>query len=275
MRFVKQALCVLLLFTLLSCAVAPGEIRAVSPSSLLVHSGDKVSLGTIGPGQTVSFLADPEVTEGGIHGVGGSWDRLDVTSVPDGWVGTNSPEQVNPLHVKITAPPDAENGLYEMGVQALNRGDKEKIGGAVNFSLLVEVSREVLEVSVTPERMEVGAGQPARYMVTIRNTGAASDVFKIYSRGVPLWDFEKRVFVPSKSEKTVAYEVVSEEEQELEVRVTVSSDSSYLLSETKKVVLKANTSLFSDYAACGHGVLLYPVIQGPVYALIGLLANLF
>lgn len=254
--------------------VAPGEVSVLHPVFKTVRSGDNVSLGVIGPGQTVSLSADALVTEGGIFGQGGRWDQLVITEAPPGWTWSDSLAYEQPLRAKITADPSTSDGLYVIRAAVVDFGDKEKIGGNVSFDVLVRVSRNVVGMDVAPLAVIAGAGQPAGYYVTVRNNGTANDVFEVTSSGVPLWEFRREVFVPAGGERTVVYEVVSEEEKELSILLRTRSLSSPLIFEEKGAKLYVRTDLIGDWRATGHGNLLFPLAEGPIYGLVGFLANL-
>ncbi len=255
--------------------VSPGELLVLSPVSRLVTSSENVSLGTIGPGQTLELVADPFVNKGGKFDDGGRWDQLLVLKVPEGWSSEDSQQYDDPLQAKITVPANETDGLYEISAMAVDEGGKEQIGDNVSFSVLVNVTREVMSMGVSPKKAEVGAGQPASFKVTITNTGAASDAFEITSSGVPVWKYKKKVFVAAHSQKVFSYEIVSGEEKELEATIKVVSTSSQLIRKEEKVRLSVRTTLLSDFKAAGHGSLTFPVLEGPIYSLVGFLANLF
>ncbi|MEM4389343.1 MAG: hypothetical protein QXG98_01635 [Candidatus Micrarchaeia archaeon] len=268
-----RALAVLALVSSLALAIAPGEVNILYPVFKTVRSGDNVTLGIIGPGQTISLTADALVTEGGIFGQGGRWDQLVITEAPPGWTWSDSLIYEQPLRAKITADPSASDGLYVIRAAVVDFGDKEKIGGNVSFDVLVKVSRNVVGIEVAPLVVTTGAGQPAGYYVTVRNNGTANDVFEVTSSGVPLWEFRRDVFVPAGGERTVIYEVVSEEERELSIVLRARSRSSPLIFDEKSARLVVRTDLIGDWRATGHGNLLFPLVEGPIYGLVGLLAN--
>jgi len=269
-----RALAVLALLSSLALAVGPGELSVLYPAFKVVRSGENVSLGVIGPGQSLSITADALVTEGGIFGQGGRWDQLVITEAPPGWTWSNSLEYEQPLRVKVTAAGDAQDGLYIIRAAAIDFGDRERIGGNVSFAALVRVSRDVIGMEVSPTVVVTGAGQPAGYYVTVKNNGTANDVFEITSSGVPLWEFRREVFVPAGGERTVIYEVVSDEEKELGIVLRARSLSSPLIFEEEGAKLYVRTDLVGDYRAIGHGSLLFPLAEGPIYGVVGLLANL-
>jgi hypothetical protein len=255
-----------------SCATT---IDVISPIKKTVSDGDFVELGRIGPGQTVYIAVEPKVTTGGIHGIGGLWDQMVIPSLPRGWSGKDSKIDEDPLQIEITAPPNAENGRYAVTVSVVDEGDAEKLGGSVTFNLFIDIDDNVMDMYVSPETASVGAGQPARYSITVANTGAADDVFKISSSGVKGWMFSKSIYVSSGSAKQITYEVVGEEEETYSFYITATSASSNLIQESKGVKMIVKTNLPSDYKGTTHGLLMFPVIELPIYAVAGLISNLF
>lgn len=260
---------------MLLCASFGATIDVISPVKQTVSDGNFIELGTIGPGQTVYITVEPKVTTGGIHGIGGTWDQMVISSLPEGWKGKDSKLYSDPLQIEITAPPNAENGRYSATVSVVDEGDADKIGGSVTFNVFVTVDSNVMGMYVSPETATVGAGQPARYVITVANTGAADDVFRISSSGINRWTFTKDIYVGSGSAKQVTYEVVGEEEGTHSLLISATSSSSNLIQASKNVTLVVKTDLLSDYKAATHGLLIFPVIELPVYAFAGLLSNFY
>ncbi|VVC04938.1 Uncharacterised protein [Candidatus Burarchaeum australiense] len=263
---------ILALFALNLCAAA--ELQIMSPVTGVVQDGGEVYLGAVGPGQTLYIEANALVTTGGKFGQGGRWDMLEVVSAPDGWTSENSLLYEQPLKLRLKVASDAADQEYMVLVRAVDEGNKEELG-EVNMKLIVNVSRDVFGMSVSPARKETGAGQPASFIVTIRNDGIASDAFEISASGLPAWNFRKTVFVPAGSSKEVPYDVVSGEEGEFSPIIKVRSLSSDLLSGEQNVRLGVSTSLASDYKATNNGLLLFPILEQAAYSVMGLLANLF
>ena len=264
---------VLVVFLLMFSLYAT-TLTIYEPVAKVVSNGDIVDLGTVGPGQTAHIIAESIIKEGGIHGKGGRLDMLEFTSVPEGWVGTPSNLYGSPMKAIIKVSPDASDGVYELSMKAYDEAPGEGLEN-VSFRAIVYVSRKVLSIDVWPDRIVTGAGQPAGYYVRINNNGVASDVFEISSEGMPRWDYKRAVYVPKSSSRVVRYEVAGEEEQEYNVKLKVRAPfSSELLRAEKEVMVDIDTNLVSDLRATGHGLLLFPVIEQPVYSLMGLISNL-
>jgi hypothetical protein len=266
----------LMVIALLLLAVAPHatKLTVYEPVATDVYDGDKIDLGMVGPGQTAYVIAESIVKEGGLQGLGGRIDRINFTEAPPGWVVTPSQLYGSPMKAIIKVPADAKDGEYWFTMKAIDEPPGEGLGN-VTFKARLVVSRSVLTMDVWPERIVTGAGQPAGYYVKINNNGVASDVFEVSSEGMPRWDHKLVVFVPRGSSKIVRYEVAGDEEQEYQVKLKVRAPfSSELLRAEKSVSVDINTNLVSDLQATGHGLLLFPVIEQPVYSLMGLVSNL-
>jgi hypothetical protein len=265
----------LFLFLILAAlSFSATSVTIVSPLSGVVGSGDVMDVGTIGPGQTVSILISRTVTTGGLHGEGGFMDQAMATDLPPGWTTQESKLYQDPLQVTVSANPDAAPGTYTFRVTVIDEKNGEKLGN-VTFLAKVKVTWDVMDFDVSPKQVTVGPGQPARFTITVTNKGSASDAFAVSAIGARKWDFKKPVFVPSMSTKTIHYEVVGSEEDTYTPIIRVVSLASSNIAGEKNVTLIVRSDLFGDYKATNHGTLIFPVFEGPVYALAGLLSNFF
>jgi len=266
---------ILSLLILAGALFAYEPMRFLAPLQQSVPDGSSLEIGAIGPGQTFIVKIDPFVTTGGINKIGGRWDQAVAYSLPQGWSARPSKLYQNPLQVEITAAQDAPDGDYEVLVKTIDEGDLEKIGTEMSAKLLVHVQRGVLSMKVEPTYAEAGAGQPARFSITLSNAGAADEVFEVGSRGVSGWAFKKSVYVPAHSSRTITYEVAGEEESQYTVTIFSQASSSSLIRAEQPIVLLVKSNLISDYKATSNGVLLFPFIMSPMYSLSGLLALFF
>src|SRR3989338_1245117 len=255
----------LFVFALFMLTASAAEIRVLSPVNAMVQDNGEVYLGAVGPGQTVFVEANALVTTGGVNGIGGRWDQLVIDEVPEGWATEPSLLYEQPLKVLVKVASDAPDGEYEILARAIDDQNKEQLG---------EVSLR-LRMSVSPLKKETGAGQPASFIVTLHNTGIASDAFEISASGLPAWDFRKTVFVPLGSSREVPYGVVSGEEGNFAVKIRARSLSSGRINAEEEVGLGVSTTLISDYKATNNGLLLFPMFEQAAYAVMGLLSNLF
>ncbi|MCI0503733.1 hypothetical protein L0Y65_03410 [Candidatus Micrarchaeota archaeon] len=261
----------LALALIVSCSFA---LNLVTPAVHDVKPGDTIDLGTIGPGQTVSLLIDPKVASGGIHGQGGLYDQAVMGDLPRGWTSQDSKLYQNPLMLTISADPDAPEGDYVARVTVIDENNGEELGN-VTFNVKVRITWDVMDFDVSPNYRSVGPGQPARFAITITNKGSTSDVFQVSATGAKRWEFTKPVFVPAQSTKTFYYEIVATEEETYRTTVGAVSLASGNIAESENVTLFVRSDLIGDYKAANNGAVVFPIFEAPIYALAGLLSNLF
>lgn len=245
----------------------------------MVENSTPLNIGIAGPGQTVYIVAERATIgpDDKIHDIG--WDKLAITDVPPGWTTEDSPLYENPMKAKIRIASNATDGVYGFKAIAVDEGNLDGLGN-LSIDVNVTVSKEVFTIDVTPREVETGVGEPAIYYIDIDNAGAASDTFSITSRGLAAWRFRKDVLAPHAvqvilpARKTVPYEVVSNEETDTEIYLNVTSLSSDQITKELTVKLKAKPSLISDYRATDHGLLVFPLIENPIYSLVAFLSKL-
>ena len=264
----REVLTMLVLMTLVS------GIQVLEPTEKEIGEGSEVYLGEIGPGQTIQVTIEPRVTTGGILGKGGDYDLATVTKLPDEWKFEKSKLHGKPLQVTITADKYAPEGNYTVDITVIDEFNGEELGN-VTFKGRVDITWDVLDVEIAPKNVKVGPGQPAKFEITIHNKGTTSDVFEISSVGMKRWEFTKTVFVSGKSSKTIPYEMTAYEEEEYEAKVTVASMASDIIQHTEDVTVVVSSDVMGDYKATNNGVLLFPLFEAPIYALAGLISNLF
>ncbi|MCX8198031.1 MAG: hypothetical protein N3F07_02450 [Candidatus Micrarchaeota archaeon] len=262
----------LLLALSLACLAFP--IAVIAPVSTQIEDGGQLPVGDVGPGQTFVVSVEPKVHSGGKYGLGGAYDQLIATSLPEGWSSSPSRLYSDPLQADITVPADAKDGDYPVELTLWDEAGEMGLGKNASFKLQVRVRKDVMDMKVEPAFRSVGAGQPARYSITIVNKGIANDVFTLGSSGVRNWEFRRSVYIPSGTSKTVNYELVGEEESEYQVKIWAKSSSSDAIKSEQDVRLQVKSDLLSDYRAVNKGVLLFPLAQAPAYFAIGLLSNL-
>ena len=255
---------------LLSCAFS---LSVLAPVSAQVEQGSTINIGDVGPGQTFSVVVEPKVSTGGAYGTGGEYDQLSASVLPEGWASTPSKLYASPLQADITVPKDAPDGDYSVTLRLWDEAGDKGLGGPVEFTAKVTVTHDVMSMSVSPTAISTGAGQPARYAITISNRGMANDVFLVGSTGVRTWEFRRSVYIPSQTTKTLNYEVVGDDEADYDVLIWARSSSSDKIGVQVPVTLRVNTDLLSDFKAVNEGVLLFPSAEAPLYFVVGLLSN--
>lgn len=256
-------------------ALCPSLFAAsiLSPTSISLEEGMQIALGDVGPGQTFFVTADPKESTGGKYGLGGAYDQMVAISLPIGWTSVPSKLYANPLQTEITVPKDASDGEYEVKLALWDEAGSEGLGQNLTFTVLAKVTQNVMDMRVEPTHVLAGAGQPARYAITIVNKGIANDVFTVASAGVRDWEFRRSIYIPSGTSKTLTYEVVGNDESDYEVQLLSTSSSSDRIKSERMVTLRVNTDLFSDFRAVNRGVLLFPLTEAPIYFILGILSN--
>ncbi len=246
-------------------------VQMTAPFAQEINNGDQVYIGTIGPGQTIDVRIEPIVTTGGIFNKGGQYDLAIVTKNPPGWTFEPSQQYGKPLQVKITADKNAPEGMYNSDITIIDENNGEELGN-VTFTLLTNITWDVMNMNVSPSHLTVGPGQPARFSITVYNTGSASDQFVVSATGAKRWQFVKPIYVPAKSSRTIVYEITAYEEEYYTPVIKVESVASPNIHEEQNVSFTVRSDLIGDFRATNQGTLLFPVFEAPIYSLAGLIA---
>jgi hypothetical protein len=270
-----------MLILLIAVANAATYLNIIEPITARdkIENSTPLNIGVAGPGQTVYIVAERATVgpDDKMHDPG--WDKLTIVDAPLGWTTEESPWYETPMKAKIKIAPNATEGLYTFKAVAIDEGNMKGLGN-ISIGIEVNVSKNVFTIDVTPSEVETGVGEPAVYYVNIDNGGAASDTFSISSSGLAAWRFKEDVLAPHAidtalpARKTIPYEFVSNEEVDTNVYINVTSLSSDQISVERQVKLRATPSLISDYKATDHGLLIFPIIEGPIYSLMAFLSKL-
>lgn len=260
-----------ILFSILLVALV-FPVQMLDPIVRDIGNGDRIFIGTMGPGQTMPITIHNLVYEGGIHGIGGNYDLATVDGAPHGWSYRNSQLYGRPLQVTITSDPSAAEGTYSIPITIRDEDDGEQLGN-ITFIAEIDISKDVMDMSVSPEARRVGLGQPAVFEVDIRNKGTAGDLFVVSAAGVPKWSFTKTVYVAGGGSKKILYEVAGFEEEEYAATIIVQSANAPVVREEQPITVSAVPDVLSDYKATINGALLFPIFELPVYAIAGLISN--
>ncbi|MDD5317848.1 MAG: hypothetical protein PHF51_03915 [Candidatus ainarchaeum sp.] len=298
----KRTVSLALFLLLFAGAAAAVYVDVFEPVMERLSPDQTISLGKAGPGQTVVIVMDrateqnPEYptcdNTGGVCAQG--WDTVVPveSSIPDAsWVVEASPLHEQPMKVKIKVSPYAGEGTYNLDFTAVDEGDYDGLG-TMTFHVEVIVTKDVFSIDAQPAAIATGVGQPAVYYVNITNTGSASDPFEIRvkegtlpahgafrlfasaNQGEGDWRFRKQVLVNYQSERVVPYEVVLDEEGTRVFTLQVTSLSSPLISKEIPLTITAEPSIINDWKATTHGLMMFPMVLEPAYAIMGLLGNL-
>ncbi|MFA5108392.1 MAG: hypothetical protein WC492_02565 [Candidatus Micrarchaeia archaeon] len=270
----RSSICLMFLTLSIFSALAwATPLQLLEPQAQL-QSGGHAYFGTVGPGQTFTVQINPIVNDEQGNFLG-RWDFAYATSLPQGWQSRKSKIYDNPLVVEVTVPADSPEGEYSVSFEVVDEKGQENIGGTNDFTITVQIRHDVLEMSVDPLSASVGAGQPARFNILMHNSGSAKDVFSVKALGVKGWEFEKKVYMPPGTSKTFTYEVVGNEESNYAVKFYAVSDSSKLITSSADVTLDVRTNLASDYKATSNGIMLFPILELPLYSLAGVISFIF
>jgi hypothetical protein len=272
---------ILVALALLLQPAAGSRVLVVSPVSQEITSaqplGERVvDFGLIGPGQKLEIQVQRpsgERAKNLAYEQEAVWDKLFVEreSLPPAWEGVDSLFYEEPLKAFVIASRDAPDGEYEFTLRTLD--ELEGVEPLV-FRGRVRVSRAVLEVSVEPSSARAGVGQPAVFLVRLRNKSSASDAYRISASGLPAdWRYTRDAFVAHNSEAVVPYEVAASEAGAYALRLRAVSLSSDAIRGEAGTRFEARSSLWDDLRASAHGILLFPSVEQVVYSLLGLLAN--
>lgn len=256
--------------------VSASYVNMVSPYNYTVGVNGTVQLGSVGPGQTfyVTISAATTNASGSMLSLG--WNKLVATNLPAGWIAQNSSLNNRFLSTEITVAPREPNGTYSFNLTAINLGNYSRIG-ALKFTMLVNVTPNVLKLSASPTLLKTGPGQPAEVSVTINNTGVSDTPFVIDLGGLPAWNTSKTVIALHHTASTFQYPVYNNEPGVYRLKLYVNSTASPLISKESNLTLVIGASVRNDYSAIGQGVPLFPIVYEPAYAVmyfIGLLAKL-
>jgi len=274
LRPVLFCLTVVLLFAAVFSTVSNAAVAEVlSPTVASVENGGSIYLGKIGPGQTVYVTVRGTTTTGGRYGLGGTWQILRVVELPEGWEGFDSKEMATQMQAGIKAASDAADGRYRVKLALEEDVTKQQQLGNVLFYVTLDVDKNVLRATFPQKETNTGVGQPARYEIIIENTGKASDIFDISSTGVPNWNFTKTIHIPAEKTVTTFYEFTVNEEGEYQPTIQITSQSSNLIASQQNVKVTVKSNLEGDIKATKNGVLIFPTVLEPLYALLGLIGH--
>ena len=241
--------------------------------------GSSISLGKVGPGESFYILASATTTNqtGTVVDIG--WDTLEAVNLsrtcsPSLWCSEPSPLYENPMKIKITVAPNAQNGTYMIPIRAVNVGNYSKLGN-LTINAYINVTPNVFTSDVSPTKLIAGVGQPASLEVKINNTGASDDPFLINTYGLPAWNTSVEVIAAHFTNNTYFYPVFMNEPGDYHFNLTINSTTSPLIKKSYPVELVVQDSLINDYGATGQGVPLSPVIYEPAYALMLLIKGIY
>ena len=75
--------------------------------------------------------------------------------------------------------------------------------------------------------------------------------------------------------KTITYEIAESEEEIFTPTIVVRSLSSDIIESRKNISLVVYSNLLNDYKATNYGTPVFPILEEPIFALMGLVSNLW
>jgi len=274
MKLIRAAL----LLSLLSfvCAYASSTYLAVQgPVQSTLYNNGSIYLGKVGPGESFYILANSSTINSTGSYVGPiGWDSLTASNLPSGWSSQSSPLYQNPMKMKITVSPSTPNGNYSFLIHAINVQNYSGIGN-LTFTARINVTTNVFDLQVSPQKIYSGIGQPTDLQVMINNTGISDDPFIISAKGLPAWNLSDQVISLHSKANTFTYPIFQNEPGVYNFNLTVSSSTSPLISKSYPVTFYVNESIYNDYKAIGQGAVLSPFIFEPAYSFMSLLSYLY
>ncbi|MCL4364854.1 hypothetical protein M1590_00830 [Candidatus Marsarchaeota archaeon] len=244
------------------------------PVSGVLHNGEGIYLGKVGPGESFYVSASATTTNSTGYSVNIGWDQLKALNLPKGWYSQPSLLYENPMKIKITLPSTAVNGTYNITLEAVNVQNYSRLGN-ITVTAYVNVTPNVFNVSVSPTDIQSGIDQPTNLKVVINNTGISDDPFNINLYGLPAWNLSDQVVQLHLSRSSYVYPVYVNEPGRYEFNLTVSSTTSPVLRRSFPITLTADATLYNDYRAVGQGVIISPVIFDPPYELMLFLSYVY
>ncbi len=274
----RMAAVVLLLFASLFAVQAGAMYLAIQgPVNGTLNNNGSIYLGKVGPGESFYVLASASTYNANNSYVNIGWDKFEAVGLPNGWSAQSSPLYENPMKLKITAAPYAQDGVYKLVLRAVNVGNYSKLGN-ITINAYVNITPDVFNLNVSPSVINTGVNKPSNLYIRINNTGISDDPFVINAYGLPAWNVSDEVITLHSTSTVFVYPVFVKEPGSYTFNLTVGSATSPLITKSYAITLNAQSSLANDYYALGQGVIISPVIIEPAYSvmvLISYLAGLF
>lgn len=264
----------LLLVSVLAAQSGAMYLAIQGPVNGTLNNNGSIYLGKLGPGESFYVLASASTSNASGAYVNIGWDRFEAVGLPNGWSAQPSPLYENPMKLKITAAPYAQDGVYRLVLRAVNVGNYSKLGN-ITVSAYVNVTPNVFELNVSPSVINTGVAQPSNLYISINNTGISDDPFVINAYELPAWNVSDEVIALHSTSSVFVYPVYVKEPGSYMFNLTVTSASSPLITKSYAITLNSQSSLSNDYYALGQGVVISPIILEPAYSVMMLLSEIY
>ncbi len=250
-------------------------VSIVEPFNHTINTQNStVYLGKDGPGQTfyVTISAATTNSTGALNNLG--WNQFVVSGLPQGWIAQNSALYTPTLSVKITPQATTSDGSYSFNLTAVNFGNYSKLG-SLKFTAVVNVTPDVFKLNVTPITTYEGVGTPTDVYVSINNTGVSDSLFQVSLKGLPSYNITQSVIALHHTTERFTYPITLNEPGVYHVSIDVGSVASPLIFRQTNITIVTKASLLNDYHAIGSGVVAFPIVYEPVYAIMYLISLIF
>ena len=274
MRTTSIAVLALAALSALAFTASAMDLAIQGPVNGTLHQGGSIYLGKLGPGESFYILASASTPNATGSYINIGWDTLQALNLPSGWSAQPSPLYENPMKLKITASPYAQNGIYNLTIRAVNVQNYSRLGN-LTVHAYVNVTQNVFRLDVSPTSISTGVDQPSDLHITINNTGISGDPFLVNAYGLPAWNVSREAVSGPSSVSTLDYPVYVDEPGQYVFNLTVTSATSPLITQSHRITLDVQASVLNDYYATGHGVVLSPIIVEPAYGLMLLLSDAY
>ncbi len=274
MRTTSIAVLALAALSALAFTASAMDLAIQGPVNGTLHQGGSIYLGKLGPGESFYILASASTPNATGSYINIGWDTLQALNLPSGWSAQPSPLYENPMKLKITASPYAQNGIYNLTIRAVNVQNYSRLGN-LTVHAYVNVTQNVFSLDVSPTSISTGVDQPSDLHITINNTGISGDPFLVNAYGLPAWNASREAVSGPSSVSTLDYPVYVDEPGQYVFNLTVTSATSPLITQSHRITLDVQASVLNDYYATGHGVVLSPIIVEPAYGLMLLLSDAY
>ncbi|MCL5419926.1 MAG: hypothetical protein M1354_03565 [Candidatus Marsarchaeota archaeon] len=274
MRTTSIAVLALAALSALAFTASAMDLAIQGPVNGTLHQGGSIYLGKLGPGESFYILASASTPNATGSYINIGWDTLQALNLPSGWSAQPSPLYENPMKLKITASPYAQNGIYNLTIRAVNVQNYSRLGN-LTVHAYVNVTQNVFSLDVSPTSISTGVDQPSDLHITINNTGISGDPFLVNAYGLPAWNVSREAVSGPSSVSTLDYPVYVDEPGQYVFNLTVTSATSPLITQSRRITLDVQASVLNDYYATGHGVVLSPIIVEPAYGLMLLLSDAY
>ncbi len=255
-------------------AAGASTVTMIEPYNYTISNGAAVHLGKDGPGQTFFVTISAATTNATGAQLNLGWNKLVVSGLPQGWIAQNSSLYTSELSVKITPAADASNGTYKFNITAINVGNYSKIG-AVEFTAYINVTPNVFKLYVNPTTVYESTGTPVDIYVSINNTGVSDTPFLVNITGIPAFNQTTEVIALHHTTQEFTYPISAYQPGVYHVKLSVQSIFSPLVYKQSNITMVSKATVLNDYGAIGSGVVAFPIIYEPVYAVMYLISRLF